>query len=243
MIGCLGGEWTPAFGDRGVLAWITVLAYLACAALALAVWRGMDQRALRRFWGAMAIVMLFLAVNKQLDLQTALNQTGRCISMAQGWHDYRRYAQLLFIILAVAAVVLVFKRSRQMMRGHLQTHLLALAGLALVCGYVLIRASSLNAVDAIGRRSILGVSVNFLLENAGLVLIALNATRLLRLRAARRAAERAVEDERLQAEAAMNNPATGMAAPRRAARPLEGGRDDEAAEAPRPFRPLKPRGH
>ncbi|AUH64608.1 hypothetical protein CX676_10890 [Paracoccus zhejiangensis] len=242
MIGCLGGDWTPAFGDRGVLAWITVLAYLACAALSVAVWRGVDQRALRRFWGAMAIVMLFLAVNKQLDLQTALNETGRCISMAQGWHDYRRYAQMLFIILVVVAVALVFKRGSQMMRGHMQSHWLALAGAALVCGYVLIRASSLHSVDAIGNLSVLGLSVNFLLENAGLVLIALNATRLLRLRSARRAAERAAEDERRQAEETMSQ-TTGMTSPRRTVGPTAGASKGEAAEAPRPFRPLKPRGH
>ncbi|MFV0302414.1 MAG: hypothetical protein ACK5IP_16360 [Paracoccus sp. (in: a-proteobacteria)] len=233
IIDCLGGHWTPAFGDRGVQAWITVLAYLACGFLAVAVWRGESQPVLRRFWGFVAMLMLFLAVNKQLDLQTALTETGRCLSLAQGWHGYRRYVQVLFILILGVIVLLTLYRGARMMRGHLSTHGMALVGTALVGGYVMIRATSFHYVDMIGGRRVLGLSANFLLENVGLVLISLNAIRLLRQRRPRKPPRQT------------DRPAVtvqGAAALRPMPPSRDGGMEGPADEH-RPFQPLKPRGH
>lgn len=250
IIDCLGGDWSPALAGRGLLTWVTVLAYLGCAMLSAAVWRDQDQKVLRWLWGFIALLMLFLAVNKLLDLQTALNQTGRCISMAQGWHKYRRYAQLLFIIMVVAAVIFVFLRGRRMMRGHLHNHWMALTGAALACGFALVRAASLHRVDAIISARILGISVNALIEMTALALIALNAFKLLRPRIERFIAhQRALMDQRREAKrlAAEQLAAEKLAgqklAGQRAPGPVENRIAEDPADDYRPFRPLKPRGH
>ena len=265
ILDCLGGDWSPVLVGRGLLTWVTVLAYLGCGMLAAAVWRDQEQRVLRRLWGFIALLMLFLAVNKLLDLQTALNQTGRCISMAQGWHKYRRYAQLLFIIMVVAAVIFVFLRGKRMMRGHLRSHWMALTGAALACGFALIRAASLHRVDAIISAKILGLSVNALVEIAALVLIALNAVKLLKpgiqrfiahqrtLMAERQAAKRLAAQKLAEQKLAEKKLADkGLADRNLAGQNLAGQRvpipaEDRIAATPaddyRPFRPLKPRGH
>ena len=162
--------------DRG---WITVLAYLACGFLSVMVWRQRSEPLLRRFWAFLAVLMLLMAINKQLDLQTALTQTGRCLAIAQGWIAYKRLVQLLFILSMIAAMVFALRRGRQVMLPYLPSHRLALAGTVFVAGYVLIRATSFHFIDIIGGTMMFGLSMNFFLENVGLLLIAVNAAGLL----------------------------------------------------------------
>ncbi|MDB5657901.1 MAG: isopropylmalate isomerase large subunit [Cypionkella sp.] len=49
--------------------------------------------------------MLILAVNKQLDLQSALAATGRCIAQFQGWYRARRDVQHHVIEVLLVAIV------------------------------------------------------------------------------------------------------------------------------------------
>lgn len=179
IFGCLGAGWTPKIGDPTAQGWITVLAYLACAILSLLVWRRLPQPGLRQFWAATAALMLLLAVNKQLDLQTAFTETGRCLSHAQGWYPWRGYVQMLFIIGLGVGLYHALRHGMRMMRGYMPSHRLALTGAAFVAGYVMLRATSFHLIDMVGGTSLGGISMNFILENAGLVLIAVNAVGLL----------------------------------------------------------------
>lgn len=233
IIDCLGGNWTPGFGDRGLQAWLTVLMYLACGFLAVAVWNRRTEPVLRRFWALVAMLMLFLAVNKQLDLQTAFTETGRCLSFAEGWYAYRRLVQLLFILFLGAAVLLMLFLGAQMMRGYLASHWPALGGTALVGAYVLIRAISFHVIDLASTRRVMGLSMNFILENAGLVLIALNAALLL--------SGRIIPRDNAAAHARSAQQGSGV---RRAVLPPgpEAAIGDRAATEAHRFRPLAPRG-
>ena len=190
LVDCVLRGWRPGIGDPEATGWLTVLAYLLCAGLAVAVWRRQPRGPGRTFWAVIAGLMLFLGLNKQLDLQTALTQAGRCLAHAQGWYDQRRVVQAAFILGLLAASVMALLLARRMLRGSLRGNRLALIGLTVLTAFVMVRAVGFHHVDAlIGRREF-GVSTNYLFENAGLLLIALNAAALLR-RARGRAASRA----------------------------------------------------
>ena len=70
--------------------------------------------------------------------------------------------------------------NRQRTRRNLRRNGLALVGLAILGGFVMIRAVGFHHFDQlIGLRKF-GISANYMLENTGLLLIALNAVTLLR---------------------------------------------------------------
>lgn len=179
IFGCVGAGWTPKIGDPTAQGWITVLVYLACAILSLMVWRSRVEPGLRQFWAVTAGLMLLLAVNKQLDLQTAFTETGRCLSHAQGWYPWRGYVQMLFIAVLGVGLYYAMRHGMRMMRGYMPSHRLALIGTGFVAGYVLLRATSFHLIDMVGGTGVAGLSMNFILENAGLMLIAVNAVGLL----------------------------------------------------------------
>lgn len=177
---CVARQWTPQIGDPDVTGWLTVVAYALTALLAGLVWRRHARDAVRIFWAVLVGLLVFLAINKQLDLQTALTEAGKCLARAQGWYDGRRVVQVAFIgalliVLAMAMGVLM-----AVLRGHLARHLGALVGLGLVLGFVMVRAVSIHGFDHLLGAQSLGVPNNFLFETSGLVLISANALWLLR---------------------------------------------------------------
>lgn len=176
---CVMQRWSPQIGDPGLTGWLTVLAYAVCAMLALAVWRRLKGQRGRVFWAVLALLLAALAVNKQLDLQSAVTVTGKCLARAQGWYDHRRVLQALFIALVAGGALAMLLGLTVSLRGRLRRNLLAAAGLTLVLSYVVVRAFSFHHFDRLIGAQNLGVTNNFLFENAGLVLIAVNAAWLL----------------------------------------------------------------
>lgn len=168
----------PGIGDPNLTGWLTVLAYLICFVLALRVWQ--QQEPGRGFWGLIAILMALLAINKQLDLQSALTAAGRCLAKAQEWYGNRRAVQAEFIAGLLGLVLICLLAGLWLQRRNLRRNGLALVGLAILGGFVMIRAVGFHHFDQlIGLRKF-GISANYMLENTGLLLIALNAVTLLR---------------------------------------------------------------
>lgn len=172
---CVSRDWTPAIGDPEVTGWLTVLAYLLCMVLAVRVLTRRPPQAARGLWLGIAPLMGFLALNKQLDLQTALTATGRCMAHAQGWYDNRALVQLGFIAGLILLVVLVLTVALRSLKGRLRRNGLALLGLAVLCGFVLVRAVGFHHVDQLISMDFARLPFNFWFENAGLFLIAVNA--------------------------------------------------------------------
>lgn len=177
--GCVLQRWSPQIGDPGLTGWLTVLAYAACTLLALAVWRRLKGQRGRVFWLVLSLLLAALAVNKQLDLQSAVTAAGKCLARAQGWYDQRRVMQVLFIGAVVAAALVLLVSMTASLWGRLRYNLMAAIGLTLVLCFVLVRALSFHHFDRLIGTTNFGVTNNFLFENAGLVLIAVNATWLL----------------------------------------------------------------
>lgn len=180
LVACVSERWTPQIGDPEITGWLTVLAYLACAGLSLVVWQRLPHGRARGFWAAITALTLFLAVNKQLDLQTALTAAGRCLANAQGWYAWRRPVQLAFLLLLAAGVLAALRAGKRALRGNRRANRWALRGVAILAAFVMMRAVGFHGFDAMIGQRLFGVRLNFIFENAGLVLIALNAVAILR---------------------------------------------------------------
>ena len=179
---CIARDWTPQIGDPQITGWLTVLSYLTCLVLAVMVLRRRPAGAARGLWLAIAALMAFLGLNKQLDLQTALTATGRCMAHAQGWYDNRWMVQIAFIAGLLLGVVLALVWATKSLRGQMRRNGTALLGLAVLCGFVLVRAVGFHHMDRLISMDFASISFNFWFENAGLLLIAINALMLLRRR-------------------------------------------------------------
>lgn len=177
---CANRRWSPQIGDPTLAGWATVAAYGLCCLLALLLLRRRLKPMERLFWALMSALMLALAINKQLDLQSLLTAMGRCISQHQGWYDERRAVQIGFIKVLLGVTITILLLGFWLMRKHLRRNGLALLGLGLVAGFVAVRAIGFHHFDAfINSRTFLDLRFNFVLEISGLILIAINALALL----------------------------------------------------------------
>jgi len=174
MMVAVDGRWAPGIGDPTVLGWVTVLAYLVAALLCLACARR-DGPGPRRYWGALGVLLLMLAVNKQLDLQSLLTQVGRDMALAQGWYGQRQRVQLAFIVaLAAATLATVLGLALRLRRSDPAARWAA-AGLTLLLAWIVTRAASFEHIDQrLGWRAA-GITLNGALEIGSIALIALAA--------------------------------------------------------------------
>lgn len=165
--------WSPEIGDPSLLGWLTVIAYFLASALCLRAARGEPDSA--SAWRAIAVALAVLGVNKQLDLQSLITVVGRELARTEGWYDRRRQVQYLFVLvigvlalgLSTAILVRLRGRSRQIQAAS--------AGFALLAAFVCIRAASFHHVDRFLKSAMLGVRFNWILELAGIGIIALAA--------------------------------------------------------------------
>lgn len=177
------GNWSPGIGDPGVLGWVTVLAYFGSAFVCYRLRSRFSpnadlvRRSERRFWTVLAAVLLFLCINKQLDLQTAMTESFRIVFRQGGWYENRRVFQLGFIVaMAVALPVAahaVFRATRRLPRSSR----LAGLGLVLIAVFVLIRAASFHHLDRLLAGRLLHFKLNWLLELGGIAVVLVGATR------------------------------------------------------------------
>lgn len=180
-LACAFTQWSPGLGDNNIMGWLTVLVYLVAGVLSLRAARAMAEDALSRrerlFWAISGAVMLFLAVNKQLDLQSLVTMIGRCHAQLAGWYNDRRAVQKLFILLVAAGGLGAVGLLALLLRGILNRVWLALLGLGFVCLFVVIRAASFHNVDILISSTVLGFKMNWALELPGPLMVILVALR------------------------------------------------------------------
>jgi hypothetical protein len=116
-------------------------------------------------------MLLFLGMNKQLDLQSAFTELGRILAADQGWYAVRHRVQRVFIlavgVIAVACAVgllVLLRRTRHATR-------LAAFGATLLMAFILIRASSFHHVDLFIRAEWWNVRGNWFAEIGGIAII------------------------------------------------------------------------
>lgn len=178
VLSCALTRWRPQIGDPTIVGWLTVVAYLAAAAIVTGVAARPDRRAgaaERWFWTATAAALLALAVNKQLDLQSLLTATGRCAARLQGWYGQRRAAQLVFVLALIGAAGVALAAALLLLRRALSRVWLSLVGMALLTTFVVVRAVGFHHVDALLGVTMLGVRFNWAMELGAIALVAAGA--------------------------------------------------------------------
>lgn len=172
--------WHAGIGDPTLVGWITVAAYFAAAFTcfrAAGLSHGNYQRESRAFWKLLALGLVLLGINKQLDLQTWLTLTGKKIAQSQGWYENRRPVQVIFILVVAMVTAAVFFGMLRLVRHQSGWVRLALAGMAFLGGFIVIRAASFHHVDQMLRHDIGGFRLNWLLELGGIGMIGYGAWR------------------------------------------------------------------
>lgn len=178
------GVWRPGIGDPTVMGWLTVLVYFVTAYLCFRCFDGLTRRQppgpkpVRLWWLGLAIALVALGVNKQLDLQSLVTTVGRSMARSQGWYESRRTAQFMFIagigVAGVAATVGVLFALRRWLRQLRY----GIIGFGLLSAFVVIRAASFHHVDELLGAELFGLRFNWLMELGALVLIARGAVKL-----------------------------------------------------------------
>lgn len=166
-------RWRLEIGDPTFMGWFTVSAYLLAALLALRAW----HRQRDGLWIAVAVGMVALGVNKQLDLQSLFTDIGRVASHHLGWYEQRRSVQKGFVFAVIGGAGgfgtwFVWHR-----HGFLLRHKLLSSGLVLLATFVLLRIMNFYHFDPFRRNYLLEWTVNQVLELGGILLVGLAALR------------------------------------------------------------------
>lgn len=179
-------QWQPAIGDPTIMGWLTVLAYfiafiLSCRVVALSPHIFARQRqGQTRLWYFIALAMLLLCINKQLDLQSFFTAVARYFFKEYGLYHARREYQQLFIVSILILGMAMALGLVVALRRVIKKHWLALVGLLFLLLFVLVRAASFHHVDALIGYRIGGLKLNWVLELSGIACIAISALLLAR---------------------------------------------------------------
>jgi hypothetical protein len=172
--------WKLCIGDPYPLAWIIFAGYIISAVLCYYIGfslkkinKGNKEKGDIVFWYGLSALLLFLGINKQLDLQTLFVVIGRSIANFQGWYDIRREVQKFFIIgftsisLFSFVVILIFLKKQVLKNFYI------ILGIIMIISYILIRASAFNHIDFIPEklRVIYSIHMKYVLELFGIILV------------------------------------------------------------------------
>jgi hypothetical protein len=212
-------RWSPTIGDPTLMGWVTVGAYFVTGWLCLQAFRAEKQgpprpffptvaallRVLRKHWPRppaparraalwllLFAIMVALGINKQLDLQTLFTEVGRSLAHSGGWYEDRRLVQGAFVAAMACFGAIGLVALWWLTRGQLSDFRVALAGLAFIVCFVVIRAASFHHFDEIIGFELVGIRMNWVLELGGIGVMAAGVIR--RLRAGSRQELRAVRN-------------------------------------------------
>jgi hypothetical protein len=176
ILACALRRWQPGIGDPTPGGWLAVCGYAVAALGAFVVAARplppRHRRIERSFWLGAGLLLVFLAANKQLDLQSLVTAAGRCVAVAQDWYAARRTVQVAAIVALAAACVSAGILVAWRLRPTLARTGPALLGLVLIAAFVLVRAVGFHHVDALIGWRLGGGRSNAVLELGGIFLFA-----------------------------------------------------------------------
>ncbi|MCW1922820.1 hypothetical protein OKA05_09685 [Luteolibacter arcticus] len=169
-------RWRPVIGDPSPMGWFTVVAYALAAFLAWRTWS--QNRDRNRVWLGVTVLMAFLCLNKQFDLQSLFTDIGREFARMFDQYENRRTFQKLFIIAVLGVVAIFGPLFAWKYRAFLAGHKLLAAGIVFLLTFIVVRAISMHHVDEFLKTSRAGgLKMNWILELTGIALIAIAAWR------------------------------------------------------------------
>jgi len=177
-------RWRPQIGDPTFMGWLTVVAYglaavaclfvVICAPAEHGSQKGLKPRTL---WIAVTMLMTFLCINKQLDLQSLLTDIGRVIARHQGWYGERRSFQKWFVLGVLLSSAFLALGLGWRFRHFWILYPLLFSGLVFLLTFIVVRAISFHHVDMFLRTRLAGMKMNWILELTGIFLVLLAALR------------------------------------------------------------------
>ena len=182
------GRWHLGIGDPTVIAWIIVAAYFFSVYLAHATNRAYqdrasdfsqsdpreaeNQRLLAKLWLVVAMSMLLLGINKQLDLHALFGELVRGLIQQEGWYKDRHRYQVIFTWAIVFLGALTVSLTLYWLRSVMCRALGPILGLTLIGSFVILRAGSFNHVDLLWN---VNSVLNSALEFAGIGVVGVSA--------------------------------------------------------------------
>ena len=175
-------DWEPRIGDPTFLGWATVVAYFATAGLCICTARRVAKRVPESqvarqmwIWLVVALLLIALGINKQLDLQGLFVAVGRSVAERQGWYEGRRRVQLLFILVMLVLSAAGFTTLLWVARRRLSEYGWLLAGTAGILIFIVVRAVSFHHFQEFFAFPIVGVKTHRLLELSAISMLAMAA--------------------------------------------------------------------
>lgn len=168
------GRWHAGIGDSSIFGWITVAVYLL--AVARCVVKAIHSKKFGgyyQFWLYLGVFLLFLGVNKQLDLQSWLTETLRDHAHTHGWYQFREPLQLAFISVLGLGMLIVLIAFRVFLANTWRNYKITWLGIVLLCTFILMRAASFHHFDIFINQPVLGLKINVILEIGAILLIIL----------------------------------------------------------------------
>lgn len=170
ILTCSYPLWRHNFSDPTLLGWGICLIY-ACTAIFS--WRARHLSP-RPLWIMVAVIMLTLCLNKQLDLQILLTGAIKCHATEYAWLNYRDFAQIFLTgLIALSALLCTFTLWLLVRRDQDQ-HWLLLIGFVLLSIFGTLRMAQF--ADLVGTAGWL-LGHPHIFEILGIAAILVNAIR------------------------------------------------------------------
>ena len=166
------GVWYAGIGDPTLLGWITVSAY--CVATLRCTFKAsmLDKNeANYRFWAYLAMFLLLLAINKQLDLQSWFTQAMKTAAQMHGWYGQRKSLQVIFIAFLSVSMLFTLLSIRLYLAQSWHHYPITWIGIVFLSTFILMRAASFSHIDQMIHYPIFGIRLNGVVEIGSIALI------------------------------------------------------------------------
>lgn len=160
--------------DPDPISWAWTGLAVVAAARAFVVARGLPpaDRSGRAFWWSVAVVVLLLAVNKELDLHSVLLRQGHDVFATHGWLGFRE--DTLLVLACVVAVAGAGAAALLVEAGAVGRFPVAAAGLVLLLGLLVVATIQLTRFSP----AVQGSWLPSVLEFSGVAAILLGSIRV-----------------------------------------------------------------
>ena len=173
--------WHSNSGYPTLPAWVMAGAYvigaLFCARAGIVTRQAHRPDKLNPWWG-LTILLLFLGINKLVALQTLLIELGRAAARTEGWYQYRRVAQAVFVVLFTVLLLITFAVCLKKWRWFLKQQPLVLAGVLLLFVFVVVRVSAFNHVESLLHLNLHDDDWGWIIELGGIACLAWSAAQV-----------------------------------------------------------------
>ena len=170
------GKWHVGIGDPTVFGWVTVIFYVIAMGCSYKRYNSLKKSTeVPQFWFYLSICLLFLGVNKQLDLQTWLTLAIRDNAVAHGWYSNRRVVQAVFVVFLGLGMLITLLSLRTFLAKSWHLYKFTWLGILLLCTFILMRVASFHHFDVFINTHFLGLRINVILEIGALLLIIIGA--------------------------------------------------------------------